>query len=245
MKISFNSLSSSKKNQNNFYNRINFKSHEILDTTEFYRSDFDIDEIIYYIDDFYKNDDKISLIFYGCSNAKEVYSFSLRLKLLLYERAKKFESIVAKDIDAKNILKAKIGRYKITKSEEEKLDKAGGILLNRYIDILDDGLEKYAYIRDPLKTNLFFAQADICDDLGNIPSQKTFLICRNFWSYLDECKQIDLAKKLGHILDESSHILLGSFDKIYRIPELLEQYGFAKTNIEGLMKKCRNNTRLF
>ena len=233
---------------NNFNNRIQtFKQNpnithstsvkEYWTTTEFFRDDFDIDGLLNYANNFYKNTPKVNIISYACSTGKETYSIALKLKINLKDKANKFLPLISKDIDTNCILKAKRGRYKISDKEAEKLDYAGSINLNRYIDTFDDGFEKYANIKDSLKKDVEFKHADICKDIDTVPRQNTILICRNFWAYLQPKKQIELANTISNKLDKTSLIVIGSFEKAYGIDKLLETRGFKETEIPCVMKK--------
>lgn len=206
-------------------------------TTEFFRNDFDIDGLLNYAKNIYKDTPKVNVISYACSTGKESYSIALKLKTNLKDKSSKFLPLIAKDIDRDCILKAKRGRYKISNTEVEKLDRAGGISLNRYVDTFDDGLEKYAYIKDSLKKEIDFKIADICEDIDSVPNKNTVLICRNFWSYLQPEKQTILANKLASKFDETSLVVIGSFEKAYGIDKLLEERGFKETEIPCVMRK--------
>ena len=206
-------------------------------TTEFFRDDLDWDGVCYYVDNFYKNTPKVNLICYGCSDGEETYSLSLKLKTNLRQNSKKYYPIIAKDIDKDCVNLAKRGRYKISERESEKIDMACGPNVYRYMDIFSDGLEKHARARSILKNDIIFSQADICEDIDNIPAENTVLVCRNFWGYLTRSKQKELAENLGKKLKDNSHVIIGTFDKLYGIDLLLEQNGFEQTEIEGVMKK--------
>lgn len=210
---------------------------ECYTTTEFFRDDFDIDGLINYANNFYKDTPKVNVISYACSTGKETYSLALKLKTNLKDKAIKFLPLIAKDIDANCILKAKRGRYKISDSEAQKIDRAGGINLYRYIDIIDDGLEQYSLVKDSLKKDIEFKKADICEDIESIPNKNTILICRNFWTYLQPTQQIELADKIAKKFDKTSLVVIGSFEKAYGIDKLLETRGFKKTEIQYVMRK--------
>ncbi len=224
--LTFKHLQQPSRNIQNYYT-----------TTEFFRDDFDIDGLINYANNLYKDTQKVNVISYACSTGKETYSLALKLKTNLKDKANKFLPLIAKDIDTNCILKAKRGRYKITEREAKKLDNAGSIHLNRYIDTFDDGFEKYSYIKDTLKKDVEFKKADICEEIDSIPNKNTILICRNFWAYLQPEKQIELVNKLANKFDKTSLVVIGSFEKSYGIDKLLESKGFRETEIPCVMRK--------
>lgn len=210
---------------------------ECYDTTEFFRDDFDIDGFIYYVNNFYKNTPKVNVLNYACSNGKEPYSLLLRMKMILRDKIDKYLPIKATDIDKNNIIKARIGRFKVTNNEAFKIDRSGDLNLNRYIEIVNDGVDKYAFVKDSLKNMVNFSKVNILDDLDDNPKKNTIVICRNFWSYLAGNEQIKLADLLAKNLDKSCLVVIGSFDKICGVDRLLEKRGFVNTEIDGVMKK--------
>lgn len=222
---------------NGIQNRLSYT--ECYDTTEFFRDDFDIDGFIYYINNFYKNSVKVDIINYACSTGKEPYSLVLRMKTLFGDKSNKFLPLVAKDIDRNSVIKAKIGKFRISKEEARKIDKAGDLNLYRYLEIVNDGNDKYAFIKDSLKNLVNFSKANILDDFDDTPKKNTIIICRNFWNYLDAKEQIKLADKLSKTLDKTCLVVIGSYDKAYGIDRLLEKRGFVNTEIDGVMRKVR------
>ena len=97
----------------------------------------------------------------------------------------------------------------------------------------------FAFVRDSLKKDVLFKKADICDDIDNVPKARTVLFCRNFWNYLSSEQQSLLLNKLMTLLDDTCHIIIGEFDKIYGLHELLEKRGFAQTTVKGVMRKTK------
>lgn len=212
-------------------------SNGIYNTTEFLREDFDCDGIINLINTLYDDPSKINVLFYACSNGKEVYSFDLRLRALLKDNAQKLYPLVAKDIDPNLILRARRGFYKISNEEEAKLTEATNNNLYRYVDIIDDGFDKFAKMKDFVSANVNFSTADICSDIDNIPQNPIVLICRNFWNYLSGEDQMRLVEKMGKNLKEKSLVALGAFDRVYGLDKLLKSKGFAETGIPNVLIK--------
>lgn len=206
-------------------------------TTEWFRDDFDIDALLFYANSMYKDTQKVNVISYGCSDGEETYSLALKLKMLPLKDSEKYLPLIAKDIDHKCITLAKRGRYKISDREAFKIEKNGDYKLYRYVNLFDDGLEKYVFVRDALKNDINFDIGDICKDIDNIPRKNTILLCRNFWPYLLEKNRIELADKLGKYLDESSLVVTGSFDVLCDTTNLLKTKGFEETGIPGVMRK--------
>lgn len=213
------------------------KRFDCYDTTEFFRDDLDWSGFSYFINKFYKDTKKVNIVTYACSTGKEGYSLALTLKTNLKENANKFFPIIGKDIDENSIQKAKRGRYKISNQEALKIDKVGDNNLYRHLEIIDDGLEKYAFMKDSLKSIVHFAKADMCQDIDSIPPKNTILLCRNFWGYLSAGEQVSLADKLSKLLDKTCLVGIGSYDKAYGIEHLLRQRGFHPTEIPNIFRK--------
>ena len=67
-------------------------------------------------------------------------------------------------------------------------------------------------------------------------------MCRNFWPYLDKEKQHLLAQKLSQKLDESSLLVIGSYDSVYGIDALLHKNGFIQTKTKNVYTRAANLT---
>ena len=212
---------------------------ECFDTTEFLREDFDWMGFVHKINNIYKDEAKVNVVSYACSTGKETYSLALAFKTLMRENSNKLMPIIAKDIDSNSVLKAKRGRYKISNQEAHRLDSLGDKNLYRYIDIVDDGLEKYAFVKDTLKKDINFSKADICQDIDTIPTKNTVLLCRNFWGYLSGQEQVMLADKLAKLLDKTCLLAIGSFDRVCGMDRMLEERGFKLTDIPFLYRKLK------
>lgn len=225
--------------KNNIHLKGNANTTETYKTTAFFRDDFDWLGFFNLLNHTYKDAKKVNIVSYGCSNGKETYSLALGLKTFLNKKSDKFLPLIAKDIDKNCVLKAKKGLFKISNNEERKLETYSNYQIYRYINIFDDGLEKYAKVKDTLKQHVCFEKADICEDIKNIPPDNTVLICRNFWGYLDGKKQMELVNTLTQKLNYNSLIVIGEFDKNYQIHQLLEARGFKETEIPCVFRKIK------
>ena len=78
-------------------------------TTYFFRDDIDWKSLITFLCNKYKDTSKVNFINHACSNGMEPLSFLMALLTYAPNQIKKFTPILAKDIDAENILAAKRG----------------------------------------------------------------------------------------------------------------------------------------
>ena len=71
--------------------------------------------------------------------------------------------------------------------------------------------------------------------------KNNLVMCRNFWTYLpDNAARKRLASELANRLDETSLLVIGTFDKEYLIDELLVSSGFIQTKVENVFVKKTN-----
>lgn len=93
--------------------------------------------------------------------------------------------------------------------------------------------------KDILKENVKFSQGDILQDVDNMPAKNTVLLCRNFWPYLDSLKRKELLQKLENKFDESSLIVIGSYDvEDCSLDMLLMSHQFLPTSVRNVFQKC-------
>lgn len=209
-------------------------------TTYFFRDDFDWQNFLELIKYKYRNTEKVNFIIEGCSNGAECYSCAMKLLTGFGEReAKKFFPIIAKDIDYENIQNAKNGRqmgisdydlFRINYHTKNRLYE----FMNFNIPISEANTMSLSP-KQKLRDCIDFSQANIMQDLENIPSRNTILFCRNFWQYLDTNQRSKLAYTLGQKFDSSSIVCIGDFDS--GAEEVLIQNGFEPIHIKNLYIK--------
>ena len=92
--------------------------------------------------------------------------------------------------------------------------------------------------KDILKRNVEFSQGDILEDIDNMSSKNTVLLCRNFWPYLDAFKREKLAQKLEDKFDESSIVVIGDYDEEdCTVSKLLMEHKFLPTVVRNVVQK--------
>lgn len=213
---------------------------EYKTSTCFFRNDINWQDIVKTLEHKYKNTDKVNVIVHACSSGEEPLSLALRLDDELGENAKKYFPITAKDYDATNIKMAKSGYFNINDDEYTAFKKFTKFNRRNFI-MSESNVGKYLITNQGgVVKNLNFSQADIINDIDNIPSDNTVLFCRNFWPYLKISEQKDAIKKLGEKLKSSSMVVIGCFDTYYGVDKIFVQNGFKHTNDYCVMEKLPN-----
>ena len=221
-------------------------------TTYFYRPDMDWKKLSSLLAKKYKNADKDDVINYACSTGEETYTLITQLLKDHGPSAFKFFPIVAKDLDEENIEIAKKG---VLVSDSGEMQHMGRKLMMRENDFFIWGpLGSHGEVRvkDVLKENAKFSQADIHKDFEAKPMRNTVLLCRNVWPYFYGFDQENLIKKISEsFVDDSSLLIVGDFDIMnesvyYRsytaggsINDLLKKYGFVQAGQKFVYQKAQ------
>ncbi len=241
--------------------KLSLKRGQILDdgeiytsgSTEFFRFDIDWNKFSEYLEERFKNFDKVNTFDYACSDGSEAYSLSMMMQHKFKNKAKKFFPIYAKDLDEDRILKnienqktGTINHQIGVKQIANTIDIDAQTLKKEYVTVaprLVSKPEKIYSLKEKVTEPVQFSAANILEDIENIDSNTpSIIICRNMWPYVDSCEYPDFANTLYERLKEGSIVVLGAFDcffdKIYcnnseKISKALSDAGFtpAKTNI--------------
>lgn len=232
--------------------------------TQICRNDLYFPEVVDFLEQKYKNTPKVNVVMHACSDGEEVYSFLGVLKSRLgNKKAEKYTPVLAKDIDYSHLLLAQKGVYMIGKGEFEI---ANGSMNGKFYDYfkflnrndVDNKMwephnQAYSFIKnryvekvsvkDELRKLAKFEQGNILEDAKRFDFKNTVLFARNFWPYLSDEEQKELAKTLARRTDESFTLIIGDYDKEEGIDVLLEVVGFTEVaeNIFEKTKNCREN----
>lgn len=215
------------------YNSIN------RNDTSFFRDGDLFAKLIDYIVKFFKNDSKVNLYNYGCSNGEEAYSILMYLiSKFPKDIVDKFTPIIAKDIDNFAIEKAiNNDPHIICTEEKENVNK----FTNNKLDHFLENKNGRYFIKDILKNKLEFKVADIKYDYKNINPNKSVVLMRNFMPYLENSiERQKLLNNIGHQLQNDSFIMIGEFDlrgTDWKINNQIIEAGFERTPVEYLFKK--------
>ena len=189
-------------------------------TTCFFRSDMNWDELPTYLDKKYAQVQRINTYCYACSDGSEPYSFVMKMISKLGEdKAEKFFPVQAKDYDEFIIGQAQSRRAKLVSYEPQVINQQTNGALDNYMEYLGKrripSYEEHIYaVKDNLFNKVNFAQANVLSDVKQIPSDNTVVFCRNFWPYLRDGEKINnLAKNLYNQLGQNSCVILGEYDQ--------------------------------
>lgn len=213
--------------------------------TQFYRDGGLWYNIVKMLTEKYKNVSKVNTYCYGCSNGSEPYTFLMELmSICKKDVVQKFLPIIAKDYDEIAIEVAKKNVYAIGTREADSILTYTG----RSLDYFLNNTQKYNqfdhhYSAKPILTdNVQFSVADVLEDYKNIKPDNTVVFARNFWPYLSDNNQKELANNLYQQLGKNSTLIIGNFDLMNlksgtSIPILLWNAGFNPTDSNTIFVK--------
>ena len=205
--------------------------------TSFFRFDMPWGVFAKFIAERFNKAPKVNVIDHACSIGYEPYSIAMALKTTVGAQAKKFFPIKARDIDANNIRLAKEGFFKVDDYEKMGVDFYTKHRFPEFFKI--DPTNVFTKIYRPteqIKSTVEFKQSNILNDLRKIAKKNTVLLCRNFWPYLEAKDAANLAEKLATKMRKNSLLVIGEYDKSFRINKMLESFGFKETDIEGVFE---------
>ena len=197
--------------------------------TSLFRSDIgDWDKFAQYINNKFKNCDKVNIYSLSCSSGDEVYSLVMKLIDKYGEKgAEKYFPIHASDYDEKIINMAKEGYLPLFEDDIELINNQTNGKFNDYFEILqeppqiinDMKMEQYsdydiiAKVKDKLRNKVEFKVADATKECKLVKPENSLVMVRNFFPYLkDEISRINLAENLYKTLDKTSVVVIGKFD---------------------------------
>ena len=227
-------------NNRQVYNAATGKMYKT--TTYFFRGDMNWNGFVNLLGNKYKNTSKVNICNDACSCGHEPVSLAIKLKEQFGKLSEKFFPIKASDYNQENIENAKSGIYGIKNEELYQLDTLTGGNYRNYLSFAPAKNEQddiALMARMDIRKNIEFKQGDIFDNIENIPSSNTVLLCRNFWRYLPTTgnNAEKLAQKLGDKLDSSSLVVIGEYDIECGTKELLEKNGFSETDVKYVFQK--------
>lgn len=199
-------------------------------TTNFFRIDLEWDKYTDFLIEKYKDQNKVDVYCYACSDGTEPYSLAMMLITKLgFEGAQKFFPIKARDIDDYYFEKLKKGEIAVNNSDLEKIKKKTNgntlFIVPTKNDFWEGNTQKIiSKINPKLKNTVIFQKGDLREDIKTLPKSNCVLMFRNAWSYLkDNEDRAKLLKDIHNQLDETSVFVSGSHD-IIRPKEKFEHY---------------------
>lgn len=196
------------------------------------------------IADYFENTPKVNVYDFASSDGSEAYSLITCLIDELGEKgAQKFFPIQAYDIDSAMVEQAKSGEIPCNIDDirriNENLKQMPFYLYFNFEDY--NGSLPYLFIAtDRLKQKVNFNLADIQSTIKNIQPSNSLILCRNFWPYLSKEDRDKTIFELSQKLDDSSLVVIGSFDNSQTINQFLK-CGFVDIH-PFIFKKMPNNS---
>ena len=175
--------------------------------------------------DYFKNTNKVNVYDFASSDGSEAYSLIASLiDEAGEEEAKKFFPILAYDIDSTMVEQAQNGEIPCNVDDIYRFnDNIRNIPHNKYFSFENTpkGPLPYTFIaKKNLKQKVKFNLADIQSSINNIEPSNSLVLCRNFWPYLSEEDRNKTIIELSKRLDDSSLVVIGSFDDRRAITQL-------------------------
>ena len=213
--------------------------------TAVFRNDLDFDKLANFLDKKYESVNNVNVIAHACSDGEEAYSIVSVFDSILESRAGKFLPLKAKDIDAKSLERAKQGVFYMTLDEYEggkyflkdKFDDYFTLFSNYKTRSEQQRFSGANYkVSDNILDKINFEQGNILDDVNNIDFKNAVLFARNFWPYLSKGEIEYLAETLASRMDNSSTLVIGSYDRDFGIDKLLRSKGFVETEVHNVFE---------
>lgn len=207
--------------------------------TTFFRTDLKWENFVKLLENKYRNQDKINLTCYGCSDGSEAYTLALSLISYTPETGYKIYPIIAKDYDPYIIKKAKSERCDIAKDDILAINDHTEGGMSYYFQMYGTNNEDFDYSispKRPLYDKIIFEQANILHDLENLPDKNNVIMCRNFWNYLGSENFDELAEMLYEKTKNKGLVVIGSYDRAYKVNEVLERHNFRETDVKNVFE---------
>ena len=173
-----------------------FKSFSI-NVTEFYRDLF-VWQLISskVIPEIAKKRTTLKIWSAGCASGEEPYSIAILLREALGQKAK--FSVIATDINAEAIIRAKKGQYTTQNIKNLTPD-----LVSKYF--ISNGKDSYT-VNDSIKELVTFEQGDI---LSYLVDKADVITCRNVLIYYDKPAQELIFRKFHKSLQNDGYLVIG------------------------------------
>lgn len=178
-------------------------------TTRMFRNDIYWQDFTKFLEKYFKRQEKVSVYSFACSDGSEPYSLVAALKNRV-KNPDKFFPIFASDYDSEIIRQAKEGRYKISNSEFDAMER-----------ITDEGWKNCFTLtssrtivpNEKTKNCVQFKTENIIDGLDSLQKGPKIIMARNFWPYLKGNEKEVILQKLKQKMDKDSILVIGAFDQ--------------------------------
>lgn len=232
MRISFN---------NNIYNSKSqsFKSQPNgRHCTVFCRPDLEWDKFCSFLENKYRNTDKVNTFILGGSDGSETYSYIMKMFMNLKNNAHKFMPV--KTVEQNPVLHeiAESGsipiRFDLFMREVNLIGKELCNAPRSYFQLQD----KKLIMGSEIKQHAKFINDNLLNVLPEVPKSNTVLLMRNTLPYLNDRDQL---RVINHIqnMDKSCTVAIGDYDTALgnMTSILLQAVGFKKTGLKNVFEK--------
>lgn len=219
-----------------------FKNGKLLykNKTKFFRDDLNWEDFIKFLNNKYKNTDKVNIFNTACSDGTEPFSLAVILMEKLKSQAAKFFPIYASDIDETMVYDASNSPCNISDIDFYMINKNTNTNLYKYFTTTKSTSYSYPLAvlpKENLKSKIEFKQANIFEVLSNLPKENNVILCRNFWAYLTEQMRKNLVELLKNQLTPSSSVIIGKLENGWGIDKMLKGAGFIETFVQNVYEK--------
>ena len=187
--------------------------------TRMFRSDLDWNLLSYYLENKYKNAQKVNVLNAACSDGSEPYSLAMILDKKI-PGGKKFFPIEAFDCSKLLIDDANNGIISLSPSDVDKFDyynlDIDDYMKPSYQSVYkrsEEGSIPY-FVAPVLRNKVNFSCGDILSKLSKMDNKtpNTVLLCRNMIPYLSINEISELFKLINKKLGRNSAVIIGSYD---------------------------------
>lgn len=207
--------------------------NEYCNYTNMNREDVDWKKFVHFIDKKYKNQDKVKINCFACSDGSEPYSLAIHLiNELGIQKAKKFLPIEASDISEPVINEAKAGNILLHPKDLDFINNsnASDFFKRDYSkpSKIIRNIEFYPYkVSSELRKCVNFSVENIYEKVKRQKFHNQIVMFRNGWTFNDLNTQNEIAKNLNKASNESTLILIGQSDLFKSgASDFLQQNGF-------------------
>ena len=215
-----------------------------MNNTYFFRLPRFWDSMLPFVINKYKDESKVNVYNYACSDGSEALSLLMALKSKFSDIAKKFFPILAVDYDEVAIAKAKRRVYEIGYIERDEINKHTDNGFNKYFTKINKNIrtdKNYIFSAEHCD-DIKFEVANVLKNYKKIKSQNSLVMARNFWPYLSDADKVKLAEGLSDRMRKKCTLVIGEFDLENRwskldITKILTNAGFKQTDSNLIFEK--------
>lgn len=217
------------------------KGREIGTVSSMFREDLDWARFTQYLNDNFKDKEKVNVVQYAASDGSEAYTLLIALQKNNENTFTKFLPIKAYDLDKEVVKAAQSGLVNLKDSDFLRM-KCSVKNTEKYFEKAEKKLEIPGEVRwypisytetykasDDLKNNVQFNQGDMFELVNDIDDRSnTVVLCRNVLSYWKADKVSDFLENLSQQLKTGSLVVTGNLDTANGgvVPYFLQKYGF-------------------